>query len=103
MLGDLPNWDLKDLYKSDKDINFSNDKEKANDLTKNFIKSYQNKVNGLSNSELKEAIEDYEEINKKIGKLYSYVSLSFSINTDKPEFGQKYQEIKNLFFLSLVS
>ena len=25
MLGDLPNWDLKDLYKSDKDINFNND------------------------------------------------------------------------------
>ena len=25
MLGDLPHWDLKDLYKSDKDINFQND------------------------------------------------------------------------------
>ena len=96
MLGDLPNWDLKDLYKSDKDINFNNDKEKANNLAEDFIKRYQNKVKNLTSNELKEAIEDYEKINEKIGKLYSYVSLSFSINTDKPEYGQKYQEIREL-------
>ena len=96
MLGDLPNWDLKDLYKSDKDINFNNDKEKANNLAEDFIKRYQNEVKNLTSNELKEAIEDYEKINEKIGKLYSYVSLSFSINTDKPEYGQKYQEIREL-------
>ena len=96
MLGDLPHWDLNDLYKSDKDINFQNDKEKANNLARDFINNYQNKVNNLTSNELKEAIEDYEEINETIGKLYSYVSLSFSINTDKPEYGQKYQEIREL-------
>ena len=47
MLGDLPNWDLKDLYKSDKDINFKNDKEKANNLAEDFIKRYQNEVKNL--------------------------------------------------------
>ena len=60
MLGDLPHWDLKDLYKSDKDINFQNDKEKANNLARDFINNYQNKVNNLKSNELKEAIEDYE-------------------------------------------
>ena len=44
MLGDLPNWDLKDLYKSDKDVNFNNDKEKAKNLSEDFIKRLEEEI-----------------------------------------------------------
>ena len=64
-------------------MNQAAEMELADDITKLEIRN-----------QITEAIEDYENINETIGKLYSYVSLSFSINTDKPEYGQKYQEIR---------
>ena len=66
------------------------------ELTESFINKYQNKIATLSSENLNESIRDYETINQKLGKLYSYVSLTFSINTDKPDFGKKYQEIREL-------
>ena len=96
MLGDLPQWDLNDLYASINDSKLSSDKIEIEELTESFINKYQNKIATLSSENLNEAIRDYETINQKLGKLYSYVSLTFSINTDKPDFGKKYQEIREL-------
>ena len=96
MLGDLPQWDLNDLYASINDSNLSSDKIEIEELTEIFINKYQNKIDALSSKDLNEAISNYQIINQKLGKLYSYVSLSFSINTDKPDFGKKYQEIREL-------
>ena len=96
MLGDLPQWDLNDLYASINDSKLSSDKIEIEELTESFINKYQNKIATLSSENLNEAIRDYETINQKLGKLYSYVSLTFSINTDKPDFGKKYQEIQGI-------
>ena len=96
MLGDLPQWDLNDLYASINDSKLSSDKIEIEELTEIFINKYQNKIATLSSEKLNEAIRDYQTINQKLGKLYSYVSLTFSINTDKPDFGKKYQEIREL-------
>ena len=96
MLGDLPQWDLNDLYASINDSKLSSDKIEIEELTESFINKYQNKIATLSSENLNEAIRDYQTINQKLGKLYSYVSLTFSINTDKPDFGKKYQEIREL-------
>ena len=96
MLGDLPQWDLNDLYASINDSKLSSDKIEIEELTESFINKYQNKIATLSSEKLNEAIRDYQTINQKLGKLYSYVSLTFSINTDKPDFGKKYQEIREL-------
>ena len=96
MLGDLPQWDLNDLYTSINDSKLSSDKIEIKELTEIFINKYQNKIATLSSEKLNESIRDYQTINQKLGKLYSYVSLIFSINTDKSDFGKKYQEIREL-------
>ena len=96
MLGDLPVWDLSDLYKSHNDKKLSSDIKEVKSISKTFIEKYKGNLEQLNSSQLNEAINYYERINQILGKLYSYASLSFAINTDKSEYGQHYQKIKEL-------
>ena len=48
MLGDLPQWDLSDLYASINDSKLSSDKIEIEELTESFINKYQNKIATLS-------------------------------------------------------
>ena len=96
MLGDLPVWDLSDLYKSHNDKKLSSDIKEVKSISKTFIEKYKGNLEQLNSSQLNEAINYYERINQILGKLYSYASLSFAINTDKAEYGQHYQKIKEL-------
>ena len=96
MLGDLPVWDLSDLYKSHDDKKITSDIKDVKSISKTFIEKYKGNLETLNSSELNEAINYYEQINQILGKLYSYASLSFAINTDKAVYGQHYQKIKEL-------
>ena len=58
MLGDLPQWDLSDLYASINDSKLSSDKIEIEELTENFINKYQNKIATLTSEILNEAIRD---------------------------------------------
>ena len=62
MLGDLPQWDLNDLYVSINDSKLSSDKIEIEELTESFINKYQNKIATLSSENLNEAIRDYQTI-----------------------------------------
>ena len=96
MLGDLPVWDLSDLYKSHDNKKITSDLKDVKSITKTFIEKYKGNLETLNSFELNESINYYERINQILGKLYSYASLSFAINTDKAEYGQNYQKIKEL-------
>ena len=92
----LPIWNLKDLYTSLKSKEISKDIKTAQNKTNLFVKRNSKKVHLMDGKKLSKEIKAYEDICLIIGKLYSFASLSFSVNSEKPEFGQLYQKIKEL-------
>ena len=92
----LPIWNLNDLYTSLESKEITTDIKTAKKKTDLFVKRNAKKVHLMNGKNLYKEIKAYEEICQIIGKLYSFASLSFSINSDKPKFGQHYQKIKEL-------
>ena len=93
-LGELPRWDLSDLY-TDRDS-----KQLKSDLTwcekaaKAFRKDFEGKLAALSGSEIGAAVKRYEEIREKLGRIMSYAQLVYSGDVSDPEIGRFYQTMQ---------
>jgi len=93
-LGDMPAWDLSDLYTSLTDENIDIDIEKLEKMVEEF-QSYRGKVEKLNAKELYQAIIEYENIEELMGKLASYAYLKYSEDLsvdDNVKFNQKITE-----------
>ncbi len=75
---DIPTWDLSDFYLSIKDKKISDDLEEIENSVQKFVKKFTTKVADLSANRLFEAIEGYEKISEKIGKISSYAYLVYA-------------------------
>ncbi|HKK44675.1 MAG TPA: M3 family oligoendopeptidase [Balneolaceae bacterium] len=89
-------WDLSDLYESIEDSALHDDKKKVGELADTFASKYKGKVAELDEQQLKQALQDYEELIEIIGKIGSYAHLIWSTNTNKPEYGKLMQEANEL-------
>lgn len=89
-------WDLSDLYDSIEDPTLQDDKKKVNELADSFAATYKGRVAELDAEQMKQALQDYEELIEIIGKIGSYAHLIWSTNTNKPEYGKLMQEANEL-------
>ncbi len=80
----IPQWDLTDFYQSIDDKKIDQDLLQINQETNDFSKKYNTKINQLSAKELFLAIEEYEKISEKIGKIASYSYLIYASDTSNP-------------------
>ncbi len=90
-------WDLSDLYEGPDDPELEQDIEEAIERAEDFREEYKGKVetSQLSPEQFREAMEEYEEIQEKIGKVSSYASLYHAMDTQDPDRGALLQEAKN--------
>src|SRR5215208_5385847 len=68
-LGDLPEWDLSDLYESGQSARFESDLRRAQDMAMDFASAYEGKLAGITGeaeggARLAAAIKDYEELKR---------------------------------------
>ena len=96
MLEVLPKWNLSDLYSSESSSNLLKDIDDVTLDTEHFINKYARNLHLLNSSDLSISINEFESINQKLGKLFTYASLAFATNTDTPKYGKHYQKIKEL-------
>lgn len=89
-------WDLSDLYNSIDDPALENDKEQVVEQAKSFASQYKGNVADLDEEQMKQALEDYEQILETIGKFGSYAHLIWSTNTNDPKYGKLMQEANEL-------
>jgi len=104
-------WDLEDLYEGPDDENLKHDMKNVLKEADNFRDKYRGKIEDckLSPSELKEAMDEYEEIYEKISKVGSFANLYYSLDTQDPDRGallqkaqKKRSDVKNkLVFFEL--
>ena len=87
----LPVWDLSDLYRSIQDPALSRDLKLLAQQCPAFAKKYAGKVKNLRAEELLGAIETYEKISEKMGKIGSYAQLLYAGDMVTPENAQFYQ------------
>lgn len=83
--GDLPEWDLTDLYPSPDSELIAVDATRLEQACAAFAADYQGKLAQLSPAGLLACIQRYEEIDITAGKLMSYAGLRYYQNTTDAE------------------
>ena len=104
-LGDLPEWDLSDLYESGQSARFEADLRRAQDMAKDFASAYEGKLAGITGEaeggdRLAAAIKDYEALDEILGRLGSYAQLYYVGDTTDPArakfFGDTSQKLNDI-------
>ncbi|MGR3492458.1 MAG: M3 family oligoendopeptidase, partial [Shimia sp.] len=84
-LGDLPEWDLTDLYKAPDAAELTRDMEWLGTACADFAEDYEGELHTLSADELLQAVKEYEAIDVTAGRVMSYVGLRYYQNTTDPD------------------
>jgi oligoendopeptidase F len=85
-LGQMPTWNLSDLYPANESLELKADLASAQAEAKAFEADYKGKLDALAKSgKLVEAITRYEALSDVTGKLGSYAFLQYVRNTQDPD------------------
>ncbi len=90
-LGNLPQWDLGDLYGGPDAAELAADLERADTAADRFNEDYSGKVGALSAGELAQAITRYEADEDFLGRIASYAQLYHAARVSDREVGRFYQ------------
>jgi oligoendopeptidase F len=96
-LGDLPNWNLNDLYPAMDSPEVAGDLQRADADAAAFAQDYQGKLADLvgeSGGALGEAISRYETLQDTLGRLISFAGLLYAGDTSDPERSKFYGDIQ---------
>ena len=94
-IGDLPEWNLADLYPSMDSKEFLSDFERCEKEAKAFAERYRGKLAELVSSAnattaLYDALKAYESIDDRLGRILSYSGLIYAGNTSDPKLAKFY-------------
>ena len=79
--GDLPDWDLTDLYASPDAPALTVDRKDVEAATLAFEAAYKGKLASLSAAQLLACVQEYERIDSVAGRIMSYAGLRYYQNT----------------------
>ncbi len=86
--GDLPDWDLTDLYPAPDAPAFSTDMAELERACAAFATAYEGRLGQLDAAALLACVQEYERIDVIAGRLMSYAGLRYYQNTMDPERAQ---------------
>ena len=84
-LGDLPVWDLTDLYAAPDAAAFTGDLDWLDTACAEFAETYRGNLSGLSADDMLVCIQRNEEIEQRAGRVISYAGLRYYQKTTDPE------------------
>ena len=76
-LGELPEWNLADLYPAPDSASLRQDVDRADRDTKDFAVKWRGRPAGLPGGELAAAIAEYEALSDLVGRIGSYATLHY--------------------------
>ncbi|MFT4150508.1 MAG: oligoendopeptidase F, partial [Paracoccaceae bacterium] len=80
-LGNLPDWDLRDLYPAPDAPEFTRDMEWLEKACADFAAAYEGKLATLDAAALLACVREYEQIDVVAGRIMSYAGLRYYQNT----------------------
>ncbi len=90
-LGNLPEWNLKDLYNGIDDAAIEADFKRADAEARAIKTEYEGRLGTLSGAELAKVIARYEKNDEILAKLMSYAQLVYAGNQSDPKLSRFYQ------------
>ena len=93
-LGNLPQWDLSDLYPGIDSPELEADLKKTADAAEGFHKRLAGKLASLGGDDLATAIADYEVVEETLGRIMSFAHLYYAGNMSDPEVGRFFQTMQ---------
>ena len=105
-LGQMPEWDLNDLYPGTKSTELTGDLKKAARGAEQFQKDWQGRLQEIATGEkggekLAGVIRTYEELGDLIGRIGSYAGLLYAANNEDPEtakfYGDTNEKLTNIY------
>ncbi len=93
-LGELPAWDLRDLYPGPDSAELQADLTRCGTEAKAFRGRYEGKLAGLEGAALAGAVAAYEALQEILGRAMSYAQLVYSGDMTDPEIGRFYQGLQ---------
>lgn len=90
-LGDLPAWDLSDLYPGPDSPVLTADLDRAEKDAAAFAATYEGGLAGLTGAELASAVAEYERLDEVLSKIMSFAGLLYASNMADPAIGRFYQ------------
>ena len=91
--GELPSWDLRDLYPAPDSPELEADLVRALGDARAFEAGRAGKLAGLSGAGLAAAMAEYERVEEVLGRVMSYAQLLFSGDSTDAAVGQFYQSM----------
>ncbi|WBU55560.1 M3 family oligoendopeptidase [Paracoccus sediminicola] len=82
--GDLPDWDLTDLYPAPDAPELTEDLDKLRKMVASFAADYEGRLADLDAAAMLDCIDRYEQIDIVAGRIMSYVGLRYYQNTSDP-------------------
>jgi oligoendopeptidase F len=83
--GDLPEWDLSDLYASPDAPEFKRDLDWLEKACADFAADFEGKLAGLSAAQMLDCVLRYEKIDMVAGRIMSFIGLRYYQNTTDAE------------------
>ena len=93
-LGELPRWDLSDLYPGPDSEALKRDLARLAEDAEAFRERYQGRLPDLSGAALGAAVETYERLQEASGRIMSYASLVHAGDLADPEIGRFFQTMQ---------
>jgi oligoendopeptidase F len=93
VLGNLPEWNLADLYPSPSSAKFAGDLKRGETEAKAFAERYRGKLAGLTGDELGAAIKSYDGLSDLLGRVGSYAQLYYVGDTSDPQRAKFYGDV----------
>ncbi len=93
-LGELPAWDLSDLYGGPESDQLGQDLMRSEQRAQAFRKRYAGSLAELDGEALGAAIAAYEEIHEDLGRIMSYAQLVYSGDMTDPEVARFFQSMQ---------
>src|SRR6185295_3761143 len=85
VLGDLPTWNLADLYSSPAGSDLESDLKRAAQEAEGFAKDYEGKIAGLDGKTLGAAVARFEALSDLMGRIGSYAQLYYAQDQADPK------------------
>ncbi|MFP6776962.1 MAG: M3 family oligoendopeptidase, partial [Alphaproteobacteria bacterium] len=92
-LGELPRWNLSDLYAGPECKELQSDIADARDRARSLSESHAGKIASLDGAVLGQLIADYETVQEILGRLTSYAYLRYCTNMEDPDTAQFFQNM----------
>lgn len=93
-LGQLPVWDLNDLYPGKDSAELKRDLAAADEKARSFEADHSGRLASLDGDQLGRAIETYEAIQETLGRIMSYAQLVYAADMADGENGRFYQSMQ---------